>query len=128
MTRPFAWLAVALALAAFAGGRPTVRGATAAAVQQREKVAAEGIAARMQGVELTFHRRAGEEDTLYGSVTVSEVASVLAERGFEVDRRRIQIAHHIKRLGTHHAEVHLHREVVVPIVIHVERAGEESEA
>jgi len=96
--------------------------------QQREKAAAEGIASRMQGVELRFLRRAGEEDTLYGSVTTSDVATALAERGLEVDRRHIVITHHIKRLGTHQAEVHLHRDVHVPIVIHVERAGEESEA
>lgn len=92
--------------------------------QAHEKVAAEAIAARLAGVELTFLRRAGEGDALYGSVTSSDVAVALAERGVEIDRRRIDLAQHIKRLGTFTAKVHLHREVRVPITLHVEREGE----
>jgi large subunit ribosomal protein L9 len=96
--------------------------------EAREKGVAEDLAAKLAGIELTFRRRAGEADALYGSVTASDVATALAERGFDVDRRRIQIAHHIKRLGTHEAGIHLHRDVRVPLAIHVEREGEESEA
>jgi len=96
--------------------------------QARERTAAEDLAARLAGTELSFRRRAGEGDALYGSVTASDVADALAERGFDIDRRRIQIAHHIKRLGTHEATVHLHRDVRVPITIHVEREGEAVEA
>ncbi len=95
--------------------------------QVREKVAAEEVAARLAGLELSFKRRAGEGDALYGSVTASDVAAALAERGFDIDRRRIEIAAHIKRLGTHAASIHLHRDVRVPVTIHVEREGEESE-
>ncbi len=93
-------------------------------VQAREKGAAEGIAAGLAGIELSFTRRAGEGDALYGSVTASDIADALAAKGFEIDRRRVQLAQHIKRLGTFTAEVHLHREVRVPITLHVEREGE----
>lgn len=96
--------------------------------QAREKTAAEDLAARLAGTELTFRRRAGEADALYGSVTASDIAAALAERGFDIDRRRIVIPHHIKRLGTHEAVIHLHRDVRVPVAIHVEREGEPSEA
>jgi large subunit ribosomal protein L9 len=92
--------------------------------EAHEKGTAEATAARLAGVELTFLRRAGEGDALYGSVTTSDVADALAERGLEIDRRRIELAQHIKRLGTFTAEVHLHREVRVPIALHVEREGE----
>jgi len=92
--------------------------------EAHEKVAAEAVAARLAGIELTFLRRAGEGDALYGSVTASDVAGALAERGVEIDRRRIELAQHIKRLGTFNAEIHLHREVRVPITLHVEREGE----
>jgi large subunit ribosomal protein L9 len=96
--------------------------------QQREKGQAEVVAGRLAGLELTFQRRAGEGDALYGSVTTSEIAQALAERGFEIDRRRIELAQHIKRLGTFTAEIHLHRDVRVPITLHVERQGGEDEA
>jgi len=92
--------------------------------QQKEKQAAEAIAARLAGLELTFQRRAGEGDTLYGSVTTSDIADQLAARKIEVDRRRVVIPEHIKRIGTFTAEIHLHREVRVPVSIIVERAGD----
>jgi len=92
--------------------------------QADERVAAEAVAARLAGIELTFIRRAGEGDALYGSVTSSDVAGALAERGHEIDRRRIELGQHIKRLGTFNAEIHLHREVRVPLTLHVEREGE----
>jgi large subunit ribosomal protein L9 len=96
--------------------------------QQREKGQAEVVAGRLAGLELSFQRRAGEGDALYGSVTTSEIAQALGERGFEIDRRRIELPQHIKRLGTFTAEIHLHRDVRVPITLHVERQGGEDEA
>ncbi len=92
--------------------------------QQREKASAELLAGKVAGVELTFTRRAGEGDALYGSVTTSDIAESLAAHGFDVDRRKITLPQHIKRLGTFTAELHLHREVRVPVTLHVEREAE----
>jgi large subunit ribosomal protein L9 len=96
--------------------------------EAKEKSSAEALAAKLTGVELTFTRRAGEGDALYGSVTAADITEALTKKGFELDRRRIVLAHHIKRLGTFSAEVHLHREVRVPLTLHVEREGEEATA
>ncbi|MEW6337187.1 MAG: 50S ribosomal protein L9 [Acidobacteriota bacterium] len=96
--------------------------------QASEKVAAEGLASRLAGTELSFVRRAGEGDALYGSVTAADIAEALAGRGFEIDRRRIVLPQHIKRLGSFSAELHLHRDVRVPLTLHVEREGGEEEA
>src|SRR3972149_7639891 len=93
--------------------------------EAKEKVDAEAQATHLTGIELTFKRRSGEGDALYGSVTASDIAEALHERGIKIDRRRIQLAQHIKRLGTFTAEIHLHREVRVPMTLHVEpEAGE----
>jgi large subunit ribosomal protein L9 len=96
--------------------------------EANEKVEAEEQAAHLTGIELSFKRRAGEGDALYGSVTASDIAEALAERGIKIDRRRIALPQHIKRLGTFTAEIHLHREVRVPLMLHVEPEVEESEA
>jgi large subunit ribosomal protein L9 len=88
--------------------------------QTKEKGEAEAMAAKLAGLELTFKRRAGEEDILYGSVTASDVAEALAARGITVERRKIALAQHVKRLGTFTAEIHLHRDVRVPVTLHVE--------
>lgn len=91
--------------------------------QAKEKDSAEALAKRLAGLELTFSRRAGEGDTLYGSVTAADIAEAIREQGFEVDRRKIVLPQHIKRIGTYNAELHLHREVRVPITLHVTALG-----
>ena len=97
--------------------------------EEKEKGVAQEAAAKLAGIELTFARRAGEADALYGSVTATDIADALSARGFEVDRRKIELAQHIKRLGTFPAQIHLHREVRVPITLHVVReGGEEAQA
>ncbi len=96
--------------------------------QTKEKTEAEAMAANLAGIELTFKRRAGDEDILYGSVTASDIADALAERGITVERRRIALAQHIKRLGTFTAEIHLHRDVRVPVTLHIQPEAPESEA
>jgi large subunit ribosomal protein L9 len=95
--------------------------------EAKTKGDAEQIAGQLAGVELTFVRRAGEGDALYGSVTSSDVAEALAQRGLSVDRRKIELEH-IKRLGTFTAEVKLHRDVRVPITVHVQPDTKEQES
>ncbi len=90
------------------------------AKQEKEKASAAELAQKLAGLELTFNRRAGEEDALYGSVTAADVAEALQAKGFSVDRRQVVLPHHIKRLGTYTVELHLHRDVRVPITVHVE--------
>jgi large subunit ribosomal protein L9 len=95
--------------------------------QAREKGEAEVLAGRLTGLALSFVRRAGEGDTLYGSVTASDVAEALVGKGFPIERRKVHLAHHIKRVGTFTAEVRLHKDVHVPITLHVEAEGEQAE-
>jgi large subunit ribosomal protein L9 len=99
-----------------------------AQVQAKEKGQAEALASQVAGLELKFLRRSGEGDALYGSVTTSDIADALEAKGFTIDRRKIALAQHIKRLGTFTAELHLHRDVRVPIAVHVEREGGEEQA
>ena len=50
-------------------------------------------------VTVTLARKAGENDQLFGSVTAADLAEALAKQGFEVDKRRIQLAEPIKLVG-----------------------------
>lgn len=74
--------------------------------------------------------RAGEGGRLFGSVTSAQIAELLAARGIEVDRRRIELREPIKQVGEHAVPIKLHREVVAKIkltVVAVEGAPEEVE-
>ena len=76
-------------------------------------------AKRLEAVEVTVRKKAGESETLYGSVTNVEIAKLLAEKGFEVDRRKIHINQPIKTLGEFDIAVKLHPKVTAQIKMKV---------
>ena len=87
--------------------------------------AAEKMAEALKGVELTFERRASEQDTLFGSVSVADIHRELAERGFDIERRRVLLADSIKSLGSFEVEVQVYLDISVTVPVHVVRPGEE---
>ena len=91
--------------------------------EAKERASAEGQAGQLRGLSLNFERRAGEHGILYGSVTSMDVAEALRERGYEIDRRRINLREAIKETGDFSVSVRLHREVTVEIPVHVTPEG-----
>lgn len=84
-----------------------------------ERDTAAQIAARLIDVKLQIAKRASESETLYGSVTPTEIAEALAAKGFEVDRRQIDLAGGIKTLGDHTIRIDLHPEVIAEVAVKV---------
>jgi large subunit ribosomal protein L9 len=78
----------------------------------KEKTAADGLAARLAELSLTVTHKAGETGTLYGAVTNSEIAELLAAEGIEIDRRKIRLKEPIKTVGSFEVPVRLHHEVI----------------
>lgn len=91
-----------------------------------EKGIAEEVSGKISGLTVVISKKAGEGDVLYGSVTASEIADALAARGIEVDRRRVELAEPIKRLGAHTVHVRLHRDVVAELTIDVQPLATQS--
>ena len=79
--------------------------------QAAEKSAAEGEAARLADVHLTFEAKVGEENKLYGSITASDIQRKLEELGIHVDKRKIDLAEPIRELGDFHVGIKIHPEV-----------------
>ena len=89
------------------------------ALHTRERDAAREIAEKLDGVRVEIAKRVGETETLYGSVTAAEVAELLEAKGFEVDRRRIDLEGGIKTVGDHEVRIDLHAEVEAKIIVAV---------
>ena len=96
--------------------------------EAEEKGAAEKIATRLAAIDITISRRTGETDQLYGSVTSGDIAEFLKANGFEIDRRKLILPEPIKTIGDHNVPLKLHREVTVPLVVHVVKEGGASAA
>jgi len=91
-----------------------------AAKADREHKSAEASAKRLDGVQLTVRARAGEEGRLFGSVTNMDVERLLADKGFQVERRRILLDDPIKQLGTYPITVQVGRAVRATVQLTVE--------
>lgn len=92
----------------------------------RDRKDAEARAKQVEGLTLTVQARAGEEGRLFGSVTNIDVERLLAARGIQVDRRRIELDEPIKQLGTYPIVVAIGRDVRATIQLTVEAAGDEA--
>ncbi len=84
-----------------------------------EKSTAEAQADQMRSISLAFERKAGEGGTLFGSVTSMDIADALKAKGYEIDRRKINLKDTIKETGNYTVSVKLHREVSVEIPVSV---------
>lgn len=80
-------------------------------------VAAQIVAAKMDGIKVEITARAGEGGRLFGSVTSADIAAALKKRGFSVDKRKIELPEQLKALGVFPARVKLHPNVEVALEI-----------
>jgi large subunit ribosomal protein L9 len=92
----------------------------------KEKSEAEQLVTQLNTVALEFHRKVGEKDHLFGSVTSADVAQALEAKGFIIDRRKVQLAEPLKQLGDFEIPIRLHREVTARVKVTV--APEEGDA
>jgi len=71
-------------------------------------------------VEVTIRRKVGEQNTLYGSVTNSDVADELEKKGFQIEKRKIHMDDHIKQIGEFDIPIRLFKDVTSTIKLKVE--------
>jgi large subunit ribosomal protein L9 len=91
------------------------------------KTAADKIGSKLDGKSFPVIRQASETGQLYGSVSPRDLAVLLTDNGFEVDRSQIALNVPIKTIGQHKVPVHLHPEVEVNVTINVARSADEAE-
>ena len=97
-----------------------------ALLADKEKIVAQKAADSVKGMKIVVRKRVGDHGNLFGSVTTNDIADALTAKGIEIDKRRIELAHPIKSIGTHDVEVRLHREVAAHIQVEVVPEGKES--
>ncbi len=120
-----------LAIEATPANRAVIEQMKAAAGRRlaREKGDAEALAQQLAGVQLAFARKSGEHDQLFGSVTSADIAHELEHKGLHIDRRKIQLNEPLKAVGEFNVSIKLHRDVVVPIKVAIQKeAAAESSA
>jgi large subunit ribosomal protein L9 len=106
--------------------------ANLARIEEEQKVAEERSrrdylegrrrASQLEGKDLLFQARAGDEGKLFGSITAADVADRLNELDldFEVERRQVGLEEPLKAVGVYEVPVRLHAEVEVAIEVRIE--------
>ena len=88
---------------------------------EQELKVAESLSVELEKVSVTIPVQVGEEDKIFGSVTTQMIADSLKEKGFEIDKRKIEIEEQIKTLGIYSVNVKLHSSVNAKIKVWVVR-------
>jgi large subunit ribosomal protein L9 len=89
------------------------------AKEAEDRKGAEAVAARLASVEIVIARKVGETEALYGSVTTADLAEALTAKGFDIDRRKLQLGEPIKKIGAVEVPVKLHRDVTARVKVNV---------
>ncbi|MFZ0051022.1 MAG: 50S ribosomal protein L9 [Desulfobaccales bacterium] len=88
-------------------------------LRAKEQEAALANVAQLEGVSVTIAQRVGEGERLYGSVTAAMIITALAAKGFNIDRKQLDLPEPIKKLGSYQVPVRLAPEVKAEITVAV---------
>ena len=110
-----------LAVAATEANKKIVEQERQAALRREAKETSDAteLGKLVETVSITIAQKAGDNDQLFGSVTAKDISESLEKQGYQIDRRKIQLADPIKTLGDFKVPVRLHRDVTVEITVHV---------
>ena len=95
------------------------------AKEAEEQKQAGAVADRLASVDVVISRKVGETEALYGSVTSGDIADALVAKGFDLDKRKLQLPDPIKKLGEFEVPVKLHRDVITNVKVRVVAEGGE---
>jgi len=104
-----------------------VRKAELEETARKNKEKATEIGAQIDKQTYTYVASASERGMLYGAITPTVVANLLAENGIEVHKNTIQIKKPIKILGLHDVRIALHNDVSATITLNLARTEQEAQ-
>jgi large subunit ribosomal protein L9 len=91
------------------------------------KTEAAAVSSKLDGKSFIVIRQAGDSGQLYGSVSTRDIAAVITEGGFSIERRQVLLDRPIKMLGVHELRIALHPEVTPHVTVNVARSPDEAE-
>ena len=74
---------------------------------------------RLESVALEVSARVGEEGKLFGSITTAHIAELLAEKGYEIDRRKITLSEPLREIGDHVVPIRLQRDLTANVALKI---------
>jgi large subunit ribosomal protein L9 len=118
-----------LAMPATAASKKQVEEMQAAAGRESDHLigAATKLSEQMEGLTVRAVARAGDSGILFGSITTRDIAELIVEKGFEIDRHQVILGNPIKTISDNDVRVHLYKDINVSVKVEVRAEGREDE-
>lgn len=118
-----------LAMPATAATKKQVEEMQAAAGRESDQLTGEAntLAEKLEGLTVRTVARAGDTNILFGSVTARDIATLIAEKGFEIDRHQVILSSPIKEVSDNDVQVHIYKDISVSVKVEVRAEGREDE-
>lgn len=85
----------------------------------RANAQAEALAAKVGNVSLEASVKVGEDDKVFGAITAADIATLLADKGYEIDKRDILLEEPLKALGIYNVPVKIAAEIKAEVKVWV---------
>jgi large subunit ribosomal protein L9 len=93
---------------------------------EKERASYQTLIEKLNETTLSFRRKTGEKDVIFGSVSSADLKESLHELGFEIDKKKILLIEPIKRLGNYTVPIKIFHEDRAEIKVEVVKEGEEA--
>tara|TARA_B100001750_G_C14943645_1_gene320080 strand:+ start:31 stop:477 length:447 start_codon:yes stop_codon:yes gene_type:complete len=87
--------------------------------EAKNRINLEALSKKLNSLTLKFEVQVGEDDKLFGSVTSQMISDELANQGYTIDKKEIQLDDSIKELGNYKIEINLGYELDTKIKVKV---------
>ncbi len=87
--------------------------------EEKAKKEALSIKEKLEKVTLTFKVKTGDNDKVFGSISVKQIKEALKEKGFDFDKSMIKLTSSPSSLGFHNIEVELYKNITAKVKIHL---------
>ncbi|MGD8535541.1 MAG: 50S ribosomal protein L9 [Candidatus Aminicenantes bacterium] len=92
---------------------------------EKERASYQDLIEKLNETTLSFKRKTGEKDVIFGSVSSADLKDSLQELGFEIDKKKILLSEPIKRLGNYTVPIKIFHEDRAEVKVEVAKEGEE---
>ncbi len=95
---------------------------------EQERLSFQDLIQRLNQVTLSFVRKAGEKDHIFGSVSAGDIKEAMDKLGFDIDKKKIVLDEPLKRLGNYNVPIKIYHDDRAEIKVHVVKDEEEPAA
>ncbi len=79
------------------------------------------IAEKLKSVDIKIKVKTGEQDKVFGNVSSKQICEELKKKGFDIDKKKINLDHALDSLGTHNVSIELHKKVKAEVKVTLQK-------